>query len=152
MPPKRRRAGRRWQNPQAAARSYRSIGHAAPLPSTVTTPAGRMVMRSPGDWAKHKTRRCANATTTAARSVSFAPGPATPRADAGKITLAPRKSRRAARALLHRAFRCVGVFVVLEYLFDNLGLIFAIRALGDLDQIEILNGIVISVEFEIAAQ
>src|SRR5258706_16137416 len=51
-----------------------------------------------------------------------------------------------------RAFLGVTVAVIFEYLLDDLGLEFAIRALGDLGQVEILDRIAVGVELEIAAQ
>src|SRR5215472_12771933 len=76
------------------------------------------------------------------------------------ITLTPRLSLREREQLvrglgfasevagssLHRTVLRVRIGVVLEHLLDDLGLEFTVRALGDLDQIEILDRIVISVE------
>ncbi len=45
-----------------------------------------------------------------------------------------------------------GVGVVLEHLLHDLGLELAVGALGDLDQIEVLDRIVVGVELEAAAQ
>ena len=47
---------------------------------------------------------------------------------------------------LHRAVFGVGIAVVREYLLDDLGLVFAVRPLGHLGQIEVLNRIVVVVE------
>src|SRR6185369_14435927 len=53
---------------------------------------------------------------------------------------------------LHHAVFGVGIAVVREHLLDDLGLVFAVRPLGDLGQIEVLDRIVIVVELEGAAQ
>jgi hypothetical protein len=45
----------------------------------------------------------------------------------------------------------VRIGVVLEYLLDDLSLELAVSALADLDQIEVLNGIMVGVELEVAA-
>src|SRR2546423_8364019 len=54
--------------------------------------------------------------------------------------------------LLHRAVLGVRIGIILEYLLHNLGLELAVGALGDLDQIEILDRIVVGVELEAAPQ
>src|ERR1700704_4518332 len=51
-----------------------------------------------------------------------------------------------------RAILGVTVTVILEYLLDNLGLEFTIRAFCDLGQVKILDRITVAVEFEPAAQ
>src|SRR5271166_6610266 len=58
----------------------------------------------------------------------------------------------AAAPLLHLAVCSVAVDIVLEYALHDLGLVFAIGALGRLDEIEILDGIVVDPELELAAQ
>src|ERR1700694_1604370 len=59
-------------------------------------------------------------------------------------------------ALVGSVARCailgVTVAVIFENLLYDLGLEFAVGALGDLGQIEVLNRIAIDVEFETAAQ
>src|SRR5438067_2247759 len=50
--------------------------------------------------------------------------------------------------LLHRAVLHVRVGVVLEHLLHDFGLEFSVTALGDLDQIKILDRVVVSVELE----
>src|ERR1043166_5556145 len=55
-------------------------------------------------------------------------------------------------ALLHLAVLRVGVLVIREHLLGDLGLELAVLALRHLDQIEVLDGIMIVAEFEIAAQ
>ena len=46
----------------------------------------------------------------------------------------------------------MGVGVVLEHLLDDFGLELAVGALGDLDQVEVLDRIVVGVELEAATQ
>src|ERR1043166_5915462 len=53
---------------------------------------------------------------------------------------------------LHSAVLRVGVLVIREHLLGDLGLELAVRALHHLDQIEVLDGIMIVAELEIAAQ
>src|SRR5215471_5457159 len=54
--------------------------------------------------------------------------------------------------LLHRTILGVRIGVVLEHLLDDLGLELAVGALGDLDQVEVLDRIVVGVELEAPAQ
>src|SRR5262249_22070715 len=53
---------------------------------------------------------------------------------------------------LHRTILGVRIGVVLEHLLDDLGLELAVGALGDLDQVEVLDRIVVGVELEAPAQ
>src|SRR5207244_3406572 len=71
------------------------------------------------------------------------------------VTLSPQKpgeGLREDRTSLHRAVLDVWIGVVGEYLLGDLGLEFAVGALGDLHQIEILDRVVVGVELELAAQ
>ena len=62
------------------------------------------------------------------------------------------RHRKRRRASLHRAILGVGIGVVLEHLLDDLGLELAVGALGDFDQVEVLDRIVVGVELEAATQ
>src|SRR5690349_8586278 len=53
---------------------------------------------------------------------------------------------------LGRAVLGIAVAVILEHLLDVLGLEFAVRTLGDLGEIEVLDRVAVAVEFEAAAQ
>src|SRR5579872_1722370 len=64
----------------------------------------------------------------------------------------PSDTRGGAAPLLHLALVGVGVDVIGEYPLDDLRLVFAVGALGRLDQIEILDRIVVDAELELAAQ
>src|SRR5215469_11623982 len=59
---------------------------------------------------------------------------------------------RSRRTSLHRTILGVRIGVVLEHLLDDLRLELAVGALGDLDQIEVLDRIVVCVELEAPAQ
>src|SRR3954447_15871492 len=52
------------------------------------------------------------------------------------------------RASLHRTVLGMGIGIVLEHLLDDLSLELAVGALGNLDQIEVLDRIVVGVELE----
>src|ERR1700681_1568424 len=56
------------------------------------------------------------------------------------------------RSVARRAILGVTVAVILEDRLHDLGLEFAVGALGDLGQIKILDRIAVDVEFEVAAQ
>src|ERR1700726_966116 len=55
-------------------------------------------------------------------------------------------------SIARRAILGVTVAVILEHLLDDFGLEFAVRALGDLGQVEILDRIAVGIELEAAAQ
>src|ERR1700722_7727549 len=57
-----------------------------------------------------------------------------------------------ARSISRRAILGVAVAVILEHLLDDFGLEFAVRAFGDLGQIEVLDRIAVGIELEAAAQ
>src|SRR6516225_9901850 len=56
------------------------------------------------------------------------------------------------RTSLHRTILGVRIGVVLEHLLDDLGLELAVGALGDLDQVKVLDRIMVGVELEAPAQ
>src|ERR1700728_2793748 len=66
------------------------------------------------------------------------------------ISKKPSPRRRAVS--FHRAVLRVAVAEIGKHLLVDLGLIFSIRTLADLHQIEILDRVVVVVEFEVAAQ
>src|ERR1700720_2211682 len=57
-----------------------------------------------------------------------------------------------ARSVAGRAILRVTVAVILEHLLHDFGLEFAVGALGDLGQVEVLDRIAVDVELEAAAQ
>src|SRR5215467_10243122 len=59
---------------------------------------------------------------------------------------------RSRRTSLHRTILGVRIGVVLEHLLDDLRLELAVGALGDLDQIEVLDRVMVGVELEAPAQ
>ena len=61
------------------------------------------------------------------------------------------RRNHASRPSLHHAVFGVGVAVPREHLLDDLGLVFAVRTLGDLGQIEVLDRVMVGVELERAA-
>src|SRR5580704_17649435 len=70
-------------------------------------------------------------------------------------------TRFPARTLLESALTCsmarrailgVAVGIILEHLLDDFGLEFAVRALGNLGQVKVLNRVAVDVELEGAAQ
>ena len=54
--------------------------------------------------------------------------------------------------MARRAILGVTVGIILEHLLDDFGLEFAVRAFGNLGQIEILNRVAVDIELEGAAQ
>src|SRR6185312_2331451 len=72
--------------------------------------------------------------------------------DIAPLHPSPPRGEGQARDSLHRAILHVRIGVVGEHLLGDLRLILAVRALGHLHQVEVLDRIVIGVEFEIPAQ
>src|SRR5262249_35651070 len=69
-----------------------------------------------------------------------------------RITLRSMRATVLPLASLHLAVLRVRIAVVGEHLLRDLRLVLAVGALGDLDQVEILDRIVVAVELERAAQ
>src|ERR1700721_4857755 len=68
------------------------------------------------------------------------------------ISLVMLTSSSNALLVTRHAFLGVAVAVILKHLLHDLGLEFAVGALGHLGQVEILNRIAVDVEFEVTAQ
>src|SRR5262249_41501045 len=123
-------------------------------PNTSASPAAIRNSSTPS-WSPLRVctrRRAADIFFLLPPPLSF-PSPSPPSSGGeGEARRAGRGQALPASPSLHLAILGVRVALVREHLLDDLGLELAVGSLGDLDEVEVLDRIVVGVELEAAAQ